>query len=63
MITVDIDELTPCLKEVKTGDIVETEVLRIGRKSFLKKFNSKTGWYTNWELLADENEIDRKSVV
>lgn len=57
MITVDIDELTPCLKEVKTGDIVETEVLRIGRKSFLKKFNSKTGWYTNWELLADENEI------
>ena len=57
MITVDIDELTPCLRDVKTGDIVETEVLKIGRKSFLSKFNAKTGWYTNWGLLAKENEI------
>lgn len=57
MINVFIDELTPCLEDVKTGDIVETEVLRVRRKSFLKKFNSRTGWYTSWERLADENEI------
>lgn len=57
MILVDIDKLTPCLEDVKTGDIVETEVLKIARKSFLKKFNAKTGWYVNWETLADENEI------
>ncbi|MBQ2935872.1 MAG: hypothetical protein IJD96_06545 [Lachnospiraceae bacterium] len=57
MIIVDIDELTPCLINTETGDIVETEVLKISRKSFLKKFNSKTGWYVNWELLSKENEI------
>lgn len=57
MIAVYIDELTPCLKDVETGDIVETEVLRISRKSFLKKFNSKNGWYINWEQLSDENTI------
>jgi len=57
MIDVTIDELTPCLKDVKTGDIVETEVLKISRRSFLKRFTAKTGWYTNWELLAEENEI------
>ena len=57
MIIVDIDELTPCLKNVQTGDIVETDVLKIGRKSFLNKFNAKTGWYTNWERLSEENEV------
>lgn len=57
MVDVTIDELTPCLKDVKTGDIVETEVLKVGRRSFLKKFNARTGWYTCWESLAEENEI------
>lgn len=57
MITVDIDEMTPCLKDVQTGDIVETEVLKIGRKSFLQKFNLKTGWYADWNKLAKECEI------
>lgn len=36
MVTVLVDELTPCLKDTRTGDIVETEVLKISRKSFLK---------------------------
>ena len=57
MINVIIDEFTPCLKEAKTGELVQTEVIRIRRKSFLKKYNKKNGWYTNWETLADENEI------
>lgn len=57
MINVYIDEFTPCLKNAKTGELVQTEVIRIRRKSFLKKYNKKNGWYVNWELLADENEI------
>lgn len=57
MINVVIDELTPCLKDSLTGDILQTEVVRIKRKSFLRKFNKKTGWYANWDELASENEI------
>ena len=57
MINVWIDEFTPCLKEFVTGDIVETEVVQVTRKSFLKKYNTKTQWYINWADLLDENEI------
>ena len=57
MICVWIDDITPCLKDSFTGDIVETEVIRIRRSSFLKKFNESSGWYVNWSELAKENEI------
>lgn len=57
MICVTIDSLVPCLVDTSTGDTVETEVVRIRRKSFLQKFNSKNGWYVNWKELADNNEI------
>ena len=57
MVTVWIDELTPCLRDVSTGDIVETEVVRIRRKSFLEKFNKRTGWFTNWAKELDQNEV------
>lgn len=57
MINVWIDEITPCLKDSLTGELVQTEVIRIRRKSFLKKYNKKTGWYTNWEKLVDNNEV------
>lgn len=57
MLTVEIDELTPCLKDNMTGAIIETEVVRIKRISFLKNYNSKTGWYTNWADLLKENEV------
>ena len=49
--------LTPCLKDAVTGDLVETEVLRVQRTSFLKKFNSRNGWYINWDELSKDNEI------
>lgn len=52
-----IDELTPCLKDNDTGDFVQTEVIRIRRKSFLSKFNKANGWYTNWEKLLQEHEV------
>jgi len=57
MICVDIDMLTPCLKDSDTGELVETEVLKVSRKSFLSKFNKKNGWYENWSELAKEHEI------
>lgn len=57
MVNVIIDENTPCLKDSNTGDILETEVIRIKRKSFLSKFNKKNGWYVNWADLLAENEI------
>lgn len=57
MINVWIDEMTPCLKDSETGDFVQTEVIRIRRKSFLSKFNKKSGWYTSWEKLLQDQEI------
>lgn len=57
MINVYIDEFTPCLKDARTGELVQTEVIRVRRKSFLKKYNKRNGWYVNWESLTDENEI------
>ena len=57
MINVIIDQLTPCLKDAHTGEVVPTEVIRVKRKSFLRKYNKRNGWYTKWDDLADENEI------
>ena len=57
MITFTIDEIVPCLKSVETGDIIETEVVRLKRKSFLAKFNKKTGWYINWSKFDTSVEI------
>lgn len=57
MINVWIDEFTPCLKDTVTGDIIETEVVQITRKSYLRKYNRKSQWYTNWGELLKDNEI------
>lgn len=57
MITFYIDELTPCLRDTITGDVIDTEVVRIRRKSFLSKFNKKTGWYINWGKIPESVEI------
>ncbi len=47
MFKVWVDEFSPCLKDAATGDIIETEVVQITRRSYLKKFNMKTQWYIN----------------
>lgn len=57
MICVKIDRLVPCLKDVATGEVVDTEVIRIRRKSFLSKFTRRNGWYVNWQDLAETCEI------
>lgn len=46
-----------CLKDATTGELVQTEVIRIKRRTFLRKYNKKNGWYVNWEELLGENEI------
>ena len=57
MINVFIDEFTQCLKDVQTGEYIQTEVIRIKRKSFLQKYNKKNGWYVDWANLLDDSEI------
>lgn len=57
MISFMIDEITPCLKSNETGEIYETEVIQLKRKSFLTKFNKRTGWYVNWSRFEDGIEI------
>ncbi|WP_034452972.1 hypothetical protein [Butyrivibrio sp. AE2032] len=57
MITFKIDDLTPCLKLVETGEIYDTEVIRIKRKSVLQKFNSRTGWYCNWSKFEEGIDV------
>ena len=57
MINVYIDEFTPFLKDGETGELVDTEVIRIKRPSFLRKYNKRNGWYVNWNELLEENEI------
>lgn len=57
MITVWIDELTPCLKDNETGQLLDTEVMKVRRKSTLSAYNKRNGWYVNWQDLFDENDI------
>ncbi|MCR5331845.1 MAG: hypothetical protein K6E62_11775 [Lachnospiraceae bacterium] len=57
MIPFTIDEITTCLKDTQTGDTIETEIVRIKRKSFLSKFNERTGWYVNWSKFPSGVEI------
>ncbi len=47
IIDINIDEFVPCLKNAKTGEILETEVARMNKKE-LSTFNVKTGWGDNW---------------
>ena len=57
MIAFKVDEIVPCLKENETGDIYDTEVIRIKRKSILEKYNKKTGWYVNWSEFPKGTEV------
>lgn len=56
-VSVYIDDFTPCLKDNFTGELVDTEVIRIRRSSFLQKYNKKNGWYVDWANLLDNSEV------
>ena len=57
MITVWIDELTTCLKDSDTGEMIDTECIPVKRASVLRKFNKKNGWYVDWYELSQTDEI------
>ena len=57
MICVEIDELTNCLRNNATGELVETIVIRMNNAKELSKYNKSANWYTNWRSLLKENEI------
>lgn len=47
-ISVYVDDFTPCLKDNATGELIDTEVIRIKRSSFLEKYNK-------WMCAAPQN--------
>lgn len=57
IISVYIDDLTPCLKDNETGELVDTEVIRIRRPSFLRKYNKRNGWYIDWADIVNNSEV------
>lgn len=57
MITVWIDELTPCLINAKTGKQVRTEVVKVTRPTILRKCTEDTGWFVNWSELCKKYDV------
>ena len=52
-----IDEIVPCLKDTKTGDIKETVVFKIESRTYLKKFQKNNGWHINWNEIPKNVEV------
>ena len=52
-----LDEIVPCLKDIKTGEIKETVVFKIESRSFLRKFKEKDGWGIDWINVPTEVEV------
>lgn len=51
-----IDQLVPCLIDTRNGQQVKTIVMRMSRLD-LRGYNSRTGWYVNWEKLSGSSEV------
>ncbi|MEA5015007.1 MAG: minor capsid protein [Candidatus Limiplasma sp.] len=50
IIDVEIDELTPCLRKLSTGEIVQTTVEQIGSQT-----TDFSGWFFDWSVEAKNN--------
>lgn len=48
IMNIRVDEFVPCLKDAKTGEILQTDIRDIQRSDLLK-YNRKTGWYLDWK--------------
>lgn len=57
IIDVEIDEFTPCLRDTRTGEIVNTSVKQIPNKADLKQYNEKTGWNVNWSRTPKDVDV------
>ena len=53
IINIEIDTFVPCLRDRKTGAILDTEARQITKKSELKQINKKNGWYIDWAKQID----------
>lgn len=56
-ISIDIDEMVPCLLDNSNGKIVATEVSLVTDYSTLAKYNRKTGWDFNWGKPPKDTEV------
>ena len=59
---VDGDEFVPCLRDVSTGELVDTFVEKVDRKN-LKGYNKSTGWYVNWSEMPKDASIFKLTVA
>lgn len=62
-VSVEIDELVPCLRRMSDGHILDTVVSPVSGNE-LKGFNAKSGWYVNWhtgmEIVKETGQEIRK---
>lgn len=56
IINIDIDELVPCLRNAKTGELLETEVTELSRKQ-VKKYNVESKWNDDWSKRPNDEHI------
>lgn len=57
IINIEIDEIVPCLRDLKTGEYVDTTANVIVDRKVLKGFNKRTGWYINWQQVPRDCTI------
>lgn len=62
IINIEIDELTPCLRDNKTGELVETEVRQIIDYNELKECTPQNGWDFPWDKPPKDSEVYAVSV-
>jgi hypothetical protein len=56
-INIWIDETVACLRDAVTGEEKDTVVYQVKKRSELKGYNKKSGWYTNWHGMPKDAEI------
>lgn len=56
IIDIEIDELVPCLRDNKTGELLETEVAELSRNQ-LKEYNVASNWNDDWSNRPNNEHI------
>ncbi len=57
ILNIDIDEFVPCLKDAKTGEILDTEVKAITSPKVLSQCRESNGWYIDWAEIPRDIEV------
>ncbi len=56
IINIEIDEFVPCLRDSKTGELLETEVTELS-KNQLKKYNVASNWNDDWSNRPNDEHV------